>query len=48
MMHLQRKIRAGTLLRGMVFVALAIFTALPFAQTVLLSFLSTIPRDGMA
>jgi glycerol transport system permease protein len=47
MMHVQRKIKAGPPLRAMVFVLLVIFTALPFAQTVLLSFLSTMPRDGM-
>ncbi|MEY3309091.1 MAG: hypothetical protein RLZZ413_3129, partial [Pseudomonadota bacterium] len=42
-----RKEKAGPMLRGMVFVLLVIFIALPLAQTVMLSFLSTIPRDGM-
>ena len=42
-----RKERARPMLRGMVFLLLVIFVALPLAQTVMLSFISTIPRDGM-
>ena len=44
---LQRRTKAGPVLRAMVFLLLVIFIALPLAQTVLLSFISTIPRDGM-
>ena len=44
---LQRKGKTAPLLRGAVFLLLVIFILLPLAQTVVLSFMSTIPRDGM-
>ena len=38
----------GAVVRLAVFAALAVFILLPLAQTFLLSFLNTLPRDGMA
>lgn len=38
----------GALLRYLALGALALFVMLPFAQTVMLSFVSTLPREGLA
>ncbi|MGA0714609.1 MAG: carbohydrate ABC transporter permease, partial [Gemmobacter sp.] len=38
----------GALLRYLALGALALFVTLPFAQTVMLSFVSTLPREGLA
>lgn len=44
---LDHKEKVGPLLRSAIFLLLGIFILLPLTQTVLLSFMSTIPRDGM-
>lgn len=38
----------GALIRGLAYLALALFILTPLVQTVMLSFMNTIPRDGLA